>query len=399
MESLTIGFQSSELRRQQQLELEKSRVPSVARSKRQSEFARFIERGLCRCAYTVSAIFLQDHFGGFQGSWASRIRLGEKFEVQEYVHKGFGVSEAQHDAGGEFVRVSARRRSWVGSNGVFIVGLKTQVVEEMQMVNNCVVGYRTRVMAQVGARVLGRGLVRQWHREVCVRMASTALIFSALQPVRPALHLPYRQQVMPGRVARENGTNLLLLRQCATTEPSYGAANSVLLETRECADGSIMYKFGSAEQKEAMSIASEQLIPKAAELNEVPAELQSVELNSEAGDHRQAATPQGEASEGESSGTSHPTESSIPEVETAEIEQKLADSRLEQQHESSAREDVSQRREVSVSNSDSAPTPGTVRLGKKHLTAVGILLRFLRINYFLFVISFSHFGLERKVFQ
>ncbi|KAL2609150.1 hypothetical protein R1flu_027723 [Riccia fluitans] len=257
----------------------------------------------------------------------------ENFEVKEYVHKGFGGLGIEEDVKSKFVRVAVRGRSWIGTNGVYLVGLRAQVVEEMQMINNCVVGWRTRVMAQVGARALGRGLVKQWHREVCVRMASTALIFSALQPVRPALLLPYRQQVMPGRVGRENCTNLLLLRQCATTEPSYGAANSVLLETRECADGSIMYKFGSAEQKEAMSIANDQLIPKSAESSEVPAaESQSIDSDCEEGDHRQAAS-----------------------------EQKVANCGFEQQEENSAKDDVSHHREVPVSNSKSAPSPETIR--------------------------------------
>ncbi|CAM6097918.1 unnamed protein product [Calypogeia fissa] len=36
---------------------------------------------------------------------------------------------------------------------------------------------------QVGARVIGRGLLPQWNRKVYVKMASTALLFSALQPL------------------------------------------------------------------------------------------------------------------------------------------------------------------------------------------------------------------------
>ncbi|CAM6084808.1 unnamed protein product [Calypogeia fissa] len=114
------------------------------------------------------------------------------------------------------------------------------------------VGREGMMTAQVEARVIGRGLLQQCNRKVYVKMASTALLFSALQPVRPALHIPavHQQHVGPGRITRGNHSSLLLLRQCASTDRSQGsAAGTVLLETRECADGSIMYKFGSPDQK------------------------------------------------------------------------------------------------------------------------------------------------------
>lgn len=108
-------------------------------------------------------------------------------------------------------------------------------------------GVRKGMMTtQVGARALGTRVLQQWNRnrKVYVKMASTALIFSALQPVRPALHLPVQQHVGPGRVARGNHSSLLLLRQCASTDQSQGAAagtgtGTVLLETRGASRHSI----------------------------------------------------------------------------------------------------------------------------------------------------------------
>ncbi|BBN18618.1 protein phosphatase PTC7 [Marchantia polymorpha subsp. ruderalis] len=235
----------------------------------------------------------------------------------------------------------------------------------MQVSSNCVLGCTTGRMAQVGARALGRGLIKQWHRDVCVKMASTALIFSALQPVRPALHLPLRQQVVSGRVSRGNCSSLLLLRQCASTEPSYGAANPVLLETRECADGSIMYKFGSPEQKEAMLTANEHLDSKDADGRE---ELDNNPLNNSfSADAEQLQNPPGHHEEAVVSASSTSQLDAVVEQDSptsdtncGEIEQQFVDLELGEQQVDPVKNKDSSRKEVTVDNLDLKTSPQTI---------------------------------------